>query len=188
MALLYVTGLSGTGKSAVLSELPARGYHARGVDEDGYADWVSLASGTPDHYLRDDPGLDFHAWQAAHTWVLSPRRISVLSRAAARLGGPVFLCGTADGDASVWHLFSKVLALVADVPTIRRRIDARPDQFGRAPEELAAVLGWQASYEADYRRYGAIIIDATRPLGEVVDEILAVSADDSPQPDEKRLT
>jgi hypothetical protein len=106
--------------------------------------------------------------------VLSPRRISVLSRAAARLGEPVFLCGTAD-DANVWYLFSKVLALVADVPTIRRRIDARPNQFGKAPEELAAVLGWQASYEADYRRYGAIIIDATRPLGEVVDEILAVS-------------
>jgi hypothetical protein len=60
----------------------------------------------------------------------------------------VFLFGTAD-DANVWHLFSKVLALVADVPTIRRRIDARPNQFGKAPEELAAVLGWQASYEAD---------------------------------------
>jgi hypothetical protein len=88
--------------------------------------------------------------------------------------------GAADGDASVWHLFSKVLALVADVPTIRRRIDARPNQFGKAPEELAAVLGRQASYEADYRRYGAIITDATRPLGEVVDEILAVSANDLP--------
>ena len=180
MALLYVTGLSGTGKSAVLSELLARGYHARGVDEDGYADWVSLTAGTPDHYPRDDPGLDFHAWQATHNWVLSPRRISVLSLAAARLGEPVFLCGTADGDASVWHLFSKVLALVADVPTLRRRIDTRPNQFGKAPEELAAILGWQASYETDYRRYGAIIIDATRPLGEVADEILAVSANDPP--------
>jgi hypothetical protein len=111
---------------------------------------------------------------------LRPRRISVLSRAAARLDEPVFLCGTADGDASVWHLFSKVLALVADVPTIRRRIDAHPNQFGKAPEELAAVLGWQASYETDYRGYGAIIIDATRPLGEVVYEILAVSANDPP--------
>jgi hypothetical protein len=38
MALFCVTGLSGTGKSAVLSELRVRGYHARGVDEDGYAD------------------------------------------------------------------------------------------------------------------------------------------------------
>ena len=175
MALFYVTGLSGTGKSTVLSELLARGNHARGVDEDSYADWISLASGTPDHYPRDDPRLDFHAWQAAHNWVLSPRRISVLSRAAARLGKPVFLCGTADGDASVWQLFNKVLALVADVPTLMRRIDARPNQFGKAPEELAAILGWQASYETDYRRYGAVIIDATRPLGEVVDEILAVS-------------
>jgi hypothetical protein len=88
--------------------------------------------------------------------------------------------GIADGDGSVWHLFSKVLALVADIPTIRRRIDARPNQFGKVPEELAAVLGRQASYEADYRRYGAIIIDATRPLDEVVDEILAVSANDLP--------
>ncbi|HET9898538.1 MAG TPA: hypothetical protein VFQ44_26725 [Streptosporangiaceae bacterium] len=35
MSLYYVTGLSGTGKSAVLTELRARGYLARGVDEDG---------------------------------------------------------------------------------------------------------------------------------------------------------
>jgi hypothetical protein len=59
MALLYVTGLSGTGKSAVLSDLLARGYHARGVDEDGYADWVSLVSGIPDDYPRDDPATTF---------------------------------------------------------------------------------------------------------------------------------
>jgi hypothetical protein len=180
MALFYVTGLSGTGKSAVLSELLARGYHARGVDEDGYADWISLAAGTPEHYPRDDPGLDFHAWQTTHNWVLSPGRISILSRAAARLGKPVFLCGTADGDASVWHLFSKVLALATDVPTLRHRINTRTNEFGKTPEELAAILGWHASYEADYRRYGAVIIDATRPLGEVVDEILAVSAKNPP--------
>jgi len=51
--------------------LEGRGWPWRGVDEDGYADWVSLASGTLDHYPCDDPGLDFHAWQAAHNWVLS---------------------------------------------------------------------------------------------------------------------
>jgi thymidylate kinase len=36
MSLIYVTGLSGAGKSAVLDELVARGCEARGVDEDGY--------------------------------------------------------------------------------------------------------------------------------------------------------
>ena len=125
MTLYYVTGLSGTGKSAVLRELRARGYHARGVDEDGYADWVNRITGCRDAFPRDDPDFDFHAWYAAHYWVLSVRRVSMLSRAAARLAKPVFLCGSASGDDVVWQLFDKVIALVADERTIRRRLAGR---------------------------------------------------------------
>jgi hypothetical protein len=50
MSLIYVTGLSGTGKSAILGELRARGYRARGVDEDGYADWINRVTGTADEF------------------------------------------------------------------------------------------------------------------------------------------
>jgi hypothetical protein len=57
----------------------------------------------------------------------------------------VFLCGTAEDDASVWHLFSKVVALVADVPTIRHRISTRINEFGQAPEELGIILALAAS-------------------------------------------
>ena len=181
MALFSVPGLSGTGKSAVLSELRARGYHARGVDEDGYADWINRAAGTPDDFPRDAPDLDLHAWYQAHDWVLSRERIDVLSRAAVRLGKPVFLCGVADGEDTVWHLFVKVLALVADAPTLKRRIADRTGEFGKAPEELAAILRWHLGYEAAYRKFDAVIIDATRPLGEVVDEILTVSGQASPR-------
>jgi hypothetical protein len=175
VALFYVTGLSGTGKSAVLGELRARGYPAYGVDEDGYADWINRVTGTPDDFPHDDPDLDFHAWYKTHEWVLSAERIGVLSQQAARLGGPVFLCGTADGDATVWHLFEKVLALVADAPTLKRRIAARTNEFGKAPEELAAILRWHVGYEAAYRRFGAVIIHAAHPLDQVVDEILAAA-------------
>jgi hypothetical protein len=45
MPLCYVTGLSGTGKSAARAELRARGYRALGVDEDGYGDWISRVTG-----------------------------------------------------------------------------------------------------------------------------------------------
>lgn len=174
MSLYYVTGLSGTGKSSVLRELRARGYHARGVDEDGYADWVNRITGRVDRFPHHDPGLDFHAWYAAHYWVLSVRRISILSRAAARLGQPVFLCGAASGDDVVWQRFAKVIALVADERTIVGRLAARDNDFGKAPEELADVLFWHAGFEAAYRGFGATIIDATRPLPEVVAEVLAV--------------
>ena len=175
MPLFYVTGVSGTGKSSVLRELRERGYHARGVDEDGYADWINRITGRPDAFPRDDPAFDFHAWYAAHYWVLSVKRISVLSRAAARLGKPVFLCGSASGDDVVWQLFDKVIALVADERTIRQRLAARTDTFGKAPGELADVLLWHAGFATAYRAFGATLIDATRPLPEVVDETLAAS-------------
>ncbi len=50
---------------------------------------------------------------------------------------------------------------------------------GKAPEELAAILRWHADYEAAYRRFGAVIIDAARPLRDVVDEILTTSVQPS---------
>jgi hypothetical protein len=95
MGLCLVTGVSGTGKSAVLGELRVRGCLARGVDEDGYADWVSQRTGAAEVIPRGDPGFDIHAWCRTHDWVLNARRVSVLSRAAARCGQPVFLCGSA---------------------------------------------------------------------------------------------
>jgi hypothetical protein len=180
MGLFYVTGLSGTGKSTVLRELRARGCLARGVDEDGYADWISLVTGKADDFPRDDPDFDFHAWYAAHDWVLSRKRIGILNRAAVRLGRPVFLCGVASGDAAVWHLFEKVFALVASMPTLRCRIAARPELFGEAPEEFAEIVRWHADFEVAYRRFGAVIIDAERPLGNVVDQVLAASVGPGP--------
>ena len=68
MPLFYVTGLSGAGKSAVLTELRARGYRARGVDEDGYADWISKSTQAVDRFPRDERGVDFHAWYQTHDW------------------------------------------------------------------------------------------------------------------------
>ena len=173
MGLCLVTGVSGTGKSTVLGELRARGCLARGVDEDGYADWVSRRTGAAEAVPRGDPRFDIHAWYRAHDWVLNARRVGVLSRAAARCGRPVFLCGSAMGEPAVWHRFDRVVALVADVPTIERRLAARAGDYGKAPEELAAILGWHDGYEERYRRFGAVIVDATRPLPEVTDQVLA---------------
>ena len=97
----------------------------------------------------------------------------MLSRAAARCGRPVFLCGNALGDAAVWPLFDQVVALVADVPTIERRLTARAGDYGKTPEELAMIIGWHDGFEEKYRRFGAVIVDATRPLPEVADAVLA---------------
>jgi hypothetical protein len=173
MPLLYVTGLPATGKSAVLGELCSRGHRAYGVDEDVYADWISYDTSQPED-MPEVPEFDFDSWYQTPDWILSQPRIAELSRQVAD-GDPVFLCGVADGDKEVWPLFSKVIALVADLATLKCRIAVRDNLFGKNPEQFAEIAAWHGVYEQTYRGFGAEIVDATRPLPQVVDEILAIA-------------
>lgn len=174
MPLVYVTGMSGSGKSAVLRELSRRGHEAHGVDEEGYADWVDRENGLVAPFPHDDPDLDVHAWHRRHRWVLSAVRVRDLQRRAANSDGPVFLAGVAEEEDRVWHLFDKVVALSVDEATIRRRIEARQDNsFGKDPDELAMIIGWLDGRDESYRRRGATLVDARRPLGQVVDDVVA---------------
>lgn len=180
MPLIYITGPSGSGKSAIMRELQARGYEAHGVDEYGFADWVDRKTGKIADFPHEGKNLDFHDWYQKHAWVLSKERIGKLKQQADTDDKPVFLCGVADGEDKVWHHFNKVIALVVDEQTIRRRIAAREDnQFGKTEAEMADTLKWLKGYEQNYRKFGAIIVDATKPLNEVVNEILRQTGGES---------
>lgn len=173
MPLIYLTGISGSGKSAVIRELQARGYEAHGVDEMGYADWVDRQTGKIIPFPEDENSVDIHEWYKKHNWVLSDDRISKLKQQADANDTLIFLAGVADGEDTVWHYFGKVFVLNVDEATIRQRIAKRTDNdFGKTPDEMAAILRWLDGYEERYRTYGAVIVDATKPLNEVVDEIV----------------
>lgn len=173
MGLIYVTGLSGSGKSAVMRELKARGYETHGVDEEGYADWIDRKTGQTIAFPEDEASVDIHDWYQDHDWVLSKARIEGLHRKAEASKEPVFLAGVAGGDNLVWHLFQAVLVLAVDEHTMKKRITSRKDnQFGKHPDEMAELLKWLDGYEDRYRSCGATIIDATRSLSEVVDDVV----------------
>lgn len=173
MPLVYLTGISGSGKSSVIRELQARGYEAHGVDEMGYADWVDRKTGEIIPFPEDESSVDIHEWYKKHSWVLSKDRISKLKQQADTNDTLIFLAGVADGEDKVWDYFDKVFVLNVDEATIRQRIANRTDNdFGKTPDEMAAILRWLEGYEERYRTYGAVIIDTTQPLDGVVDEIL----------------
>jgi thymidylate kinase len=180
MPLIYVTGLSGSGKSAVLRELRARGLEAYRVDEDGYTDWVRRDGGAIEHYPARERGPVTRAWRRDHHWVLSADRIGELQRNCDQAGRTVFLCGVAAGDGDVWHCFDTVVALVADIGTLCRRIANRRDNdFGKSPGEREQILNWRAGYEETYRRFGAMIVDATKPIKTIVDRMLTANHPDN---------
>ncbi|HYD08537.1 MAG TPA: hypothetical protein VEA78_00435, partial [Acidimicrobiales bacterium] len=88
----------------------------------------------------------------------------------------VFLCGGAGHERDFWELLDLVVCLVADDDTLRRRLAARTDNgYGKTAEELAGILDANASWAKSYRDSGAVIVDSTKPLDEVVDTVLAAA-------------
>ena len=83
-----------------------------------------------------------------------------------------FFCGGARNSAMVLDLFDGVFILEVDIETLNRRLDVRPaDEFGNVPEERALVLRVHLTRE-DLPAAG-VSIDATRPVAQVVDDILS---------------
>lgn len=173
MALFYITGTPGSGKSAVCDELKRRGYIAYDTDKDAIAFFYDNATGEviKQHVSAEDRTPE---WRQKHTW--KAKRETVKSLVAPVENDPVFLCGvTANDAAELWDLFTKVFALtIDDEQVLKKRIgDRSEDGYGKNPHEFAILLQWQQTAAADYKALGAILINADRPIEEVVNDILA---------------
>jgi hypothetical protein len=153
-----VEGLSGAGKSSVYEELIRRGYKAVSTDRA----WKYHAD--PDTGLPGGP-TDFgnSMWDQ--------------QKAVGELESPepevLFVCGSSRNRDRFLSYFEKVFNLRIDDDTMRRRLRERTNnEFGKQPEEVELMLGLNRS---DERPAGAIDVDATQPLHQVVDELLRLA-------------
>jgi AAA domain len=171
--LIWVAGVSGSGKSTVCRALRGQGHWAVDADWDGYSHWVhrQTAERLTDPLTSLPPyWLDTYAWRIDLAKVAN-LRAEVANRRA-------FLFGTVENEDEVWSLFDLVVCLVIDDETLRRRLGTRTtNQFGKHPDELQAALGWNRGAEARYRGFGARIVDATQRLELVISELLLLAGD-----------
>ena len=162
MGLCWVTGVSGTGKSTIAGELRRMGELA--WDADDISAWRHRTTGvevpTPFGGIPD-------GWVAQHGWFIDADRVRELRMQTGDSVG--FLAGAVENENEVWDVFDTVVYLRADDDTIAQRLrDRTSNDFGKSAEQLAMVLEWNAVLEDQYRSLGATIVDASRPLAEVV--------------------
>ena len=151
-----VEGVSGTGKTSVCRELDRRGYQAINGDRE-------LAyQGDPETGEATDTALHRH-----HIWDVGRVRGLVADEEE-----PVtFFCGGSRNFSKFIGLFDEVFVLDIDLETLHRRLDQRPqDEWGSKPPERDLIVRLHRTRE-DIPGNG-VVIDATRSLTEVVDEIL----------------
>ena len=151
-----VEGVSGSGKTSVCRELNRRGYHAINGDRE-------LAyQGDPETGEAIDSAMHEH-----HVWNVS----QVQALVAEQHEAVTFFCGGSRNFSRFVDLFDEVFVLDVDVDTLHRRLDQRPrDEWGSKPSERDLILRLHRTKE-DIPRVG-VVIDATPPLAEVVDEII----------------
>ncbi|HSW65817.1 MAG TPA: hypothetical protein VLI54_01600 [Bacillota bacterium] len=169
MGLFYITGVAGSGKSAIEKELHRLGYEAYDVDDPSIGAPYNNQSNT---VVVMPPASERTAeWFAAHSWRISRKRIEELKERAKDRA--IFVCGTAGNEQQVRSLFDGVLCLDIDEATLRSRIASRTDNdFGHTEQELQMILQRHKAYRESYASSDITIVDATKPLNDVVGLIL----------------
>jgi hypothetical protein len=162
-----VEGLSGVGKSSVYEELIRRGYTAISTDR-AWAYFADPHTGLPGGPMRHD------------TWMWDRQKaVSALESPEPEV---LFVCGSSRNRDHFLPYFTKIFNLRIDDDTMRRRIQERTaDDWELGPEAMyveALTRMIELMLElnhSDDKPAGAIDLDATQPLNQVVDELLRLA-------------
>ncbi len=170
MSLIFITGISTSGKSTIAKELSRRGYEAYDTEHNGISAWYNIRSGKIAAGFNEVTDRS-KEWLDQHEWLISVDQVSRFKENAQNK--PVFLCGGSANDEIIRDMCSAVVWLKTNEETIRRRVrNPRDHDYGTRPHELALAIASNKTKEAEYRRYGAIMIDATKPIETVAESIL----------------
>ena len=162
MSRVLVTGMSGTGKSAALAELGRRGYRVVETDEPGWSEYHEYV----------DPTDELHRGE----WLWVEERITELL-AAADDDRSLFVEGCVRNQSKFYDRFDAVVLLSAPADVILDRIARRTtNNYGKTPVERAMILDDLAKVEPLLREGCTHELDASRPLAEVVADLVAIAS------------
>lgn len=151
MAKVLVTGMSGTGKSASLEILRARGHRSVDTDNDEWSVWTTQSDGSPDWIWREE---------------------TITSLLDGHEDGQLYVGGCKTNQGKFYPRFDHVALLSAPAHIILERVTTRStNPYGKTREEREQILGYLADIEPRLRATATIEIDASAPLLDVVDQL-----------------
>lgn len=166
---IFVTGISGVGKSTVAERLQASGFSVVDVDHvPGLCGWVNLKTGEKlAEYNTANIDADFmnqHDYQCD---------MEVLQDMLNRAKEPVFVFGCVGDNSDFLPLFGKVILLQCSPETLTHRLVTRnTNSFGKDQTALAQILDWRIKFDQLMLEAGAIAVDAEQPIEKVVEDVM----------------
>ena len=159
MSRVMVTGMSGTGKSSALAELGRRGYRVVDTDDPGWREYREYPV-PPDELHRGE-------------WLWVEDKIAALLDSDD--GRSLFVQGCVRNQSKFYDWFDAVVLLSAPADVLLDRIARRTtNDYGKTPLERAMILDDLAEIEPLLRKGCTHELDASRPLEEVVADLIAI--------------
>jgi len=168
MSRFLIDGRAGSGKSAINGELRKRGYNSHDADDfPGLASWVDTRTKEP---VEVDPSKYVDYSRVDWDW-----DGEVLKKVIAE-NPNLFLCGSASNDLDFFNLFDRVFILTIDPARQLESLQTRNSPYAKDSRQQQETIKDQADFVDDALKLGAVAIENSGTLEEVVDKILA-SAD-----------
>lgn len=161
-----ITGVAGTGKSSAAKELRRRGFAAYDTEE-GFSFYIDKRTGERCAY----PKTPSPEWYQHHERVFDEKVLDNLLKKHAR--EPLFISTITANQSRYYPDFTKIFLLSAPDELLIQRLGSRTgNYFGRHPLDLHRVISRHQAFDDELKAAGAIEIDATKPIDEMVDQIL----------------
>ena len=155
---VLLTGMSGTGKSTLISELARRGYRAVDLDVDAWSEFRPV---------RGPSGEEL-----GPEWLWREDRVQDLL-SATDATAVLFVSGCASNQGRFHAQFDHVVLLSVPVPVMVERLATRTtNSFGKHPDELAQIMQDRADVEPLLRRAASLELDTSGTLDHVVASLL----------------
>jgi hypothetical protein len=153
--------MSGTGKSSALAELGRRGYRVVDTGDPGWREYHEAVESSDELHRGE--------------WLWVEERITRLLNTDD--GRSLFVEGCVRNQSRFYDRFDAVVLLSAPTEVILDRVARRTaNDYGKTPLERAMILDDLANVEPLLRQGCTHELDASRPLDDVVADLIAIAS------------
>lgn len=164
MSKVFITGISGTGKTAIAKALKERGINAIDMDEDDLCYWMNNEDGKKVDY-EAELNKEFID---SHVWICDIKKLKNMLAE-----GVTVMLGHPENVDEILSLFDKFILLQCPPDIFMKRILKREDNdYGKHEAAQQHILNTYKKFENDVLGKGAISISVEGSLDEAVGKVI----------------